>query len=131
LSEESKTKVLIVDSAEIWQKILRQFLDAASDMEVVGEINTIQESILMLDEVNPDVILLDEGAKGRMSLEEVSKQLLSIKPDIRIIMCYDQLNKNAIQDSINPAISISDFLVKPYKKEAVFRAIRHSMRVQP
>jgi DNA-binding NarL/FixJ family response regulator len=124
--EDEKIKVFVVDASEVWRKILINHVSSAPDMEVVGEINSSQGSILMLDEVNPDVVLLDVNAKDRMPLGEVITQLKSIDPNIHIVLCTDKANMANVADATDSGIQ--DFILKPYKREMVLRSIYESVR---
>ncbi len=61
-------KVLIAeDKAEI-RKALRAFLSRLPNVVVVGETNVDADAVAAASEVHPDVVLLDMGVPGWMSL---------------------------------------------------------------
>lgn len=119
--ESDKIKVFVVDASEVWRKIIINHISTSPDIEVVGEINSGQGSILMLDEVNPDVVLLDVNAKERMPVADVVTQLKTINPDIHIILCADQANMANVVTAADKGIN--DFISKPYKRQLVIRSI--------
>src|SRR5690349_3131877 len=62
LSEERRTKMIRLALAEdhtIVRWALREALSKADDIEVVGEAGTAAETLSMVQNVKPDVLLLD------------------------------------------------------------------------
>ncbi|MBR4442196.1 MAG: response regulator, partial [Clostridia bacterium] len=56
---ETKIKVLIADAGEDYRTLLRDTLNAESDMEVVGTAADGAEALALLERERPDVLLLD------------------------------------------------------------------------
>lgn len=120
--DSKKIKVFVVDASEVWRKILINHIASAADMEVVGEINSGQGSILMLEEVNPDVVMLESSPRDRMPAYEVVSQLKSVNPNIHIILCTDQSSMDTVMSAADKGAH--DFVTKPYKRQLVLRCIR-------
>jgi two-component system response regulator NreC len=69
-------RVIIVDDHAVLRTGLRLLLDAESDIEVVGEAKNGQEAIPLVQEIKPDVIILDltmPGLGGLNTLEELRR----------------------------------------------------------
>ena len=122
---EEKIKIFIVDAQEIWRKILKNHISLNEDMEVVGEINSGQGAILMLEETDPDIVMLEVNVNDRLHVTEAITNLHQIKPDVRIILCVDVTRKNEILSAVD--LGVYDFITKPYKKNSVIRSIRECM----
>ena len=119
-----KLRVFIADDSPVARNMLIRMLNDEDDIEIVGEAGTTQSSIMMLDEVNPDVILLEAAISGGMSIARLIRSIKDIKPNIRVILCAelsagDEMLKNAGQWT-------SDIIRKPYSKPKLLRAIRNS-----
>lgn len=123
--DESKIKIFVVDASEVWRKILINHITSSPDMEVIGEMNSSQGGILMLEEVDPDVVLLDVNPNDKLPLTEIIAQLKTIKPNLHIVLCADKANMKNIASATDAGIQ--DFIVKPYKREMVLRSIHESV----
>jgi len=69
-------RVVIVDDHAVLRTGLRLLLDAESDIEVVGEAGNGQQAIPLVQEIKPDVIILDltmPGLGGLNTLEELRR----------------------------------------------------------
>jgi two-component system response regulator NreC len=55
----SSTRLLLADDHAIVRAGIRMLLDTESDLEVVGEAENGQQVIEMVDELNPDVVVMD------------------------------------------------------------------------
>jgi DNA-binding NarL/FixJ family response regulator len=123
-TDDKKIKVFIVDSSGVWRQIMaKQILDEP-DIEVVGEIGSGQGAILLIEDTDPDIVLLETGPDDKTPLLEIARQLHSVKPSIQIIMCVDSAQKEHVTVAADAGFGIADFITKPYKKQAALRAIR-------
>ena len=122
---EGKIRIFVVDASEVWRKILAGYISLDEDMEVAGEINSGQGAILMLEETDPDIVMLEVNVNDRLHVTEVISNLHGIKPGVRIILCVDAARKNEILSAVD--LGVYDFVIKPYKKQSVIRVIRECM----
>lgn len=70
------TDVLIVDDSPIVCRLLRSYLEAASDLRVVGQAVTGEQALAQVQELTPDVLTLDlemPGMPGLRVLEQVMR----------------------------------------------------------
>jgi len=119
-----KVRVFVADDSPVARNMLIRMLNDEDDIEIVGEAGTTQSSIMMLDEVNPHVILLEAAISGGMSLTRLVSSIKDIKPDVRIILCVEV---NVSDEMISAAQQwASDIIRKPYNKANLLRAIRNA-----
>ena len=57
----SKTRVVIVDGHTLFRRGVRQILELENDIEVVGEAGSGREALATVEELTPDVVLMDLG----------------------------------------------------------------------
>jgi two-component system, NarL family, response regulator NreC len=86
-----KIRILIVDDQTILRACLRMFIDAQSDMEVVGEAKDGQAALRQACAAKPDVVIMDivmPDASGMKTIE----QLLQVCPFTRVLVLtmYDE-----------------------------------------
>ena len=56
-----KTRVVIVDGHTLFRRGVRNILELENDIEVVGEAGTGREALATIEELTPDVVLMDLG----------------------------------------------------------------------
>ena len=61
-------KVLIADDSDIMRKVIRKTLEEARNIDVVGEAETFAETMQMIGDLKPDVLLLDLHLPEKRSL---------------------------------------------------------------
>jgi two-component system response regulator NreC len=80
----SKIRLLLVDDHEIVRAGLRMLFRAEEDMEIVGEAGSAEEAIQAVQELNPDVVLMDVAMPG-MSGIEATRRIKEVDPDANIL----------------------------------------------
>lgn len=78
-------RVLIVDDHTLFREGVLAILNGAQDIEAVGEAATGQEAILQVDQLSPDVILMDIQMPDMNGIK-ATRQILDAHPQIGIIM---------------------------------------------
>ncbi len=75
------TKVLIADDSVVMRAAIRRTLEEEVQIEVVGEASTFPETLQMMDDKEPDVLLLDLHLAERRDFapEVVKSQLQSVR----------------------------------------------------
>ncbi|MDR1559883.1 MAG: response regulator [Clostridiales bacterium] len=117
-----KLRVFVADDSPVARNMLIRMLNDEDDIEIVGEAGTTQSSIMMLDEVNPDVILLEAAISGGMSITRLIRSMKDIKPYVRIILCVEV--NDGVELIKSAELWASDIIRKPYNKTNLLRAIR-------
>lgn len=77
-------KVLLVDDHELITTAIKALLNAADNITVVGVAESGEQSLLAVDELRPDVVLMDVEMPG-MGGAEACRRILKIYPEIKII----------------------------------------------
>jgi two-component system invasion response regulator UvrY len=77
-------KVLLVDDHELITTAIRALLNTADNITVIGVAESGEQSILAVETLRPDVILMDVEMPG-MGGAEACRRILKIHPEIKII----------------------------------------------
>lgn len=104
-----KHKVVLVDDHKLFRKGLRMLIDALESFEVTGEASNGHEFLTLLDESQPDIVMLDI-AMPEMDGIEAARLALVKYPDLKIItisMYGDQGYYFKMVD-----VGVKDFLLK-------------------
>ncbi|MGH2522241.1 MAG: response regulator [Anaerolineales bacterium] len=80
-----KIRVLIADDHTLFRDGVRALLNAAPDVEVVGEAANGEEAVAQAAQLQPDVILMDIQMPGVNGLE-ATRRILRASPQIGIIV---------------------------------------------
>jgi len=122
VSEIDKLNVFIADDSPVARNMLIRLLNDEDDVVIVGEAGTTQSCIMMLEEVDPDIILLEAAINGGMGIDMLLRSIRDIKPNIKIILSVEI---SAGEEVIKTAGQwTSDIIHKPYNKTNLMRAIR-------
>jgi DNA-binding NarL/FixJ family response regulator len=78
-------RILLVDDHEIIRKGLKSILEARKDWEIVGEATTGREAVKKVEELKPDVVVLDISMPELNGLEAV-RQIVRIAPRTEVLV---------------------------------------------
>ena len=113
--------VLIADDHADFRAGLRALLEAADDLEIVGEATTGLEAVNQATQRQPDVILMDINMPDLNGIE-ATRRILYMSPHIRILM----LTMFEDDDSVFAAVRAGarGYLLKGARKAEILRALR-------
>ncbi len=113
--------VLIVDGHQMFRQGIRLRLENEPDNEVVGETDTAEEAVDLVDKTSPTIVLLDIRLPS-MSGIEAALLMRKRYPDVRILILtgydFDQYIRAAGRAGIH------GYLLKDAPQEALVDAIR-------
>jgi two-component system response regulator NreC len=117
----SKINILVVDDHSLVREGIIAMLSGVESFSIIGDAASGEESIPMVEALNPDVILMDINMPGLNGIE-TSKVLLTKNAALRIII----LSMDVTQEYISEAIKagVSGYLAKDSKKDVLIQAIR-------
>ena len=78
-------RILIADDHPLFRHGIRELLNLASDIQVIGEATTGEEAIMQAEALQPDVILMDVNMPGVNGIE-ATRRILHNSPHIRILV---------------------------------------------
>lgn len=85
MSNQMKTKVLVIDDDELLLYSLQAIIDKESDMEVVGIEQHANQALRALERVQPDIVLLDIEMPEQNGLE-VLTGMKTFHPELPVIL---------------------------------------------
>jgi two-component system, LytTR family, response regulator AlgR len=117
-------KVLIVDDEAPARARLKSLLAEIGDVAVAGEAGSGTEALALIEEVAPDVVLLDVRMPGMDGLEAARHlNLLEEPPAIIFTTAFDEY---AVQAFAAEAVG---YLLKPVRKEQLAAALTRAGRL--
>jgi two-component system LytT family response regulator len=112
---DSRLSVVIVDDEEPARMLLREFLSAHADIEVVAECANGFEAVKAVTERQPDLLLLDVQMPKLDGFEVL--ELVGNGPTVIFVTAYDQYAIRAFD------VHAVDYLLKPFSAERLDEAL--------
>jgi len=78
-------RVVVVDDHALHRDGTRQILQGHPDLQVVGEAASGEVALALVNQLRPDVVLMDIRLPGMNGIE-VTRQLLQDHPNLRVLM---------------------------------------------
>jgi len=85
------SRVVVVDDHALHRDGTRQILEAHPDLQVVGDADSGEVALAVVNQLRPDVVLMDIRLPGMNGIE-VTRRLTRDLPDVRVLMvsAYDE-----------------------------------------
>jgi internalin A len=117
----SKIRIVIVDDEASTREMLRIILSREPDMEVVGEAGDGTKAESIIQQTQPDVVILDIVLSPGPSGFELAPIILQVSPNSKLLMISGWFSSGL---GIRPYQSGAGFLSKLFSKEELIFAIR-------
>jgi two-component system chemotaxis response regulator CheY len=117
-------KILIADDLSFMRMIQKEILSQRGYV-VVGEASNGLEAVEKYRSLRPDLVLLDITMPQMNGLEAM-REIFSIDPQARVVMCSALGQQNLIVEAIRAGVK--DFIVKPFKPERMLSAIEKALK---
>jgi two-component system chemotaxis response regulator CheB len=124
-----KTRILVVDDAVVFRRLVAQELDADPALEVVGTAANGKIALAKLPQVNPDLVILDvemPELDGLATLREIRKT----HPKLPVIMFSALTERGAAATLDALALGATDYFAKPQNTgglDASLRVLREEL----
>lgn len=114
-------RVVLVEDHELVRAAVRHALDAAADIEVVGDAATAEEGVALVAEHRPDVALIDIDLPGMRGTELV-RDLSPRFPETWLVMLTVSRAERDLLDAIRAGAR--GYLSKNLSPDALVRSVR-------
>jgi two-component system LytT family response regulator len=110
-----KLRIVIADDEELARKLLREYLNDSTDVEIVGECANGFEAVKAVTDLKPDLLLLDIQMPRLDGFEVL--ELIGRETNVIFITAYDQYAIRAFE------VHAIDYLLKPFSAERLAEAL--------
>jgi DNA-binding NarL/FixJ family response regulator len=118
---EKIVKVFIVDDHEIFRNGLKMVFSKNQEMEIVGEADSGEQFLSLLENLNVDVVLMDIKMGGINGIE-TTKRALQKRPELKILVLSTFGEEEFLEQILQAGAK--GFSLKNVVKETLFSAIR-------
>jgi DNA-binding NarL/FixJ family response regulator len=94
-----KTRIVIVDGHTLFRRGVRNILELEADFEVIGEAGSGREALAVIDELTPDVVLMDLGLPAPNGIE-TTQRLKRELPHTGVIVLASNDDEDQLFDAI-------------------------------
>lgn len=116
-----KTRVVLVDDHDVVRKGIRNLLRKAPDIVVIGEASNGNDAIRLVNELHPDVLLLDIEMPG-MSGVDVLRRLDEAGVDVNVLVLSAYDDQEYILEMLGNGAA--GYLLKEETPEYILDAVR-------
>ncbi len=116
---DNEIRVLIIDDEELARELVKNYIKGIPDLLLIGECSNGFEGIKAIQELKPDLILLDIQMPKLNGFEML--ELLEEMPEIIFITAHNHYAINAFE------LNAVDYLLKPYSSERLISAIQKAI----
>ena len=118
---EPRLRIFLVEDHALVRAAVRHALDAAPDLEVVGDVATGEDALAILPGLRPDLALVDIDLPGMRGAELV-RELAPRFPDLWLVMLTISRSERDLFDAIRSGAR--GYLSKDLSPDALVRAVR-------
>lgn len=123
--DEIKIRILLADDHTVVRQGLAMLLGAEAGLMVVGHAENGREAIKKVDQMKPDVVLMDISMP-LLNGVEATRQIKKISPDTRVVILSMHSHDRFISELF--CIGISGYLLKSSSGQEIVDAIRVVMK---
>ena len=116
-----KIKVLLAEDHIVVREGIRELIEREEDMEVVGEASDGREAIRMVEQLNPDVVLMDIAMPGVNGIE-ATRRIKESHPSVSILVLTAYDNEEFIFAILEA--KAAGYLLKNARGQELLSAIR-------
>lgn len=113
-------RVLVADDAAFMRQMIREIIEPEG-FEVVGEASDGVEVVQSYHDLEPDLVMMDI-VMPRCSGIDAVKEIVAEAPAARIVMCSALGQESLVMEALQAGAR--DFIVKPFKPDAVLSTLR-------
>jgi two-component system, LytTR family, response regulator len=114
------TTCLIIDDEKLARELLREFLEAFPQIEIIGECSKGTEAVEQINKLKPDLIFLDVQMPGMTGFDVLDE--IEHEPYVIFSTAYDQYAIKAFERNA------VDYVLKPLDQERFKLAVERALK---
>ena len=115
------TKIVIIDDHQLFREGVKRILDFERSFDVIAEGDDGAEAISLVEEYNPDVVIMDINMPNVNGVE-ATRQLIEKHPDSKVIILSIHDDENYVTHALKTGAS--GYLLKEMDADALVEAVK-------
>ena len=115
------TRIVIVEDHPVFRTGLRELIETEKDLQVCGEADTINNALKVIEETQPDLVIVDITLKGRNGIELI-KELHRDAPLLPVLVL--SMHDESLYAERAFRAGASGYIMKQETSESIIKAIR-------
>ena len=120
MSSAGRIRAMVVDDHPVMRNGLREVLEASGRFEVVGLAGDGEEAVRTVEELKPQVIVMDVIMPGKDGID-ACREIMELLPDTRVMMLTASSEEDAVIEAI--AAGATGYLQKYSRPEELVGAV--------
>ena len=120
MSTAGRVRVMVVDDHPIMRNGLRDTLEASGRFEVVGQAGDGEEAVRTVEDLNPEVIVMDVIMPGKDGID-ACREIMELLPDTRVMMLTASSEEDAVIEAV--AAGATGYLQKYSRPEELVETV--------
>ncbi|TYR80136.1 response regulator transcription factor [Priestia megaterium] len=116
-----QTRIVIIDDHQLFREGVKRILDFEKDFEVVAEGDDGNEAIALVEEHQPDVVIMDINMPAVNGVE-ATKQLVEVNPDAKVIILSIHDDETYVTHALQTGAR--GYLLKEMDADALIEAVK-------
>jgi DNA-binding NarL/FixJ family response regulator len=98
--ETSSVRVLVVEDSEPFRRFIRSTLEKRPELQIVGEVSDGLEAVHKVEELQPDLILLDIGLPTLNGID-AARRIRKVSPHSKILFVSQESSTDVAQEALD------------------------------
>jgi DNA-binding NarL/FixJ family response regulator len=120
--------IVIVDDHAVVRRGLRELISTISECETIGEAANGEEAIRVVNELRPDIVLMDISMPV-MDGVEATRSIMAAHPDTRVIMLTSDSAKSRVLGALEAGAAA--YVLKDTEPDRILMRVRSTARTVP
>ena len=125
MSEDNRTRVLVVDDHPLVRDGLRRVLENTGEFEIVGQASDGGEAVPLAEKLCPDAVIMDLIMPGKDGVA-ACREIVELLPETRVLMLTASTDDDAVIAAV--AAGAAGYIIKDASLEDFLEAVRDVAR---
>ena len=117
---QERIRILLVDDHAVVREGLRALLEQHDDMDIVGEAENGQVALQRVEQLEPDVVILDMKMPGATAVETIAA-IKRARPAAQVLVFTSYAEDSQVRDALNAGAT--GYLLKDVQRGDLLRAV--------